>query len=341
MRNDHKELQFTAITVIRGESDIAYSSLYHHARLGFDRLIIVSHVEHAFMRVCVHKLRQEFSHVEFVVIEIDSLNGFSRFKGQWVNGALAMLLDSWRTNIVYGFDADEFLCISSFSSISDLISKFVSEADIASALIDQPALLHLPWANLLPCRQENVDREDDLDCQFLSSSYFQIVNPIPILSKMIFVYKPGVRIHMGYHFLINARNKQEISVHPSSKSFVGKHGLCVHHIPLRKMSQFQKRLSAYRTSADSEAKYNRINHAGADLAESLFKSCMRSSPQYKSIEEASVGLNYKLDPQRDKTFVEYLTLPRLDVDKVLSRNQPKRDPLGSQQMMADISLPPS
>jgi hypothetical protein len=314
-----QELEFTAIAVIRGETDIAYSSLYHHARIGFDRLIVISHVEHVFLRETSLQLRQAFPGLEINIIEIEAVNGFTKFKGQWVNGALSMLLDRKKINIVYGFDADEFLYISSFGSVKELFNAFVEELGATDLTSLGPSLLKLPWSNLLSSNDMDMFPDNDFTGECLEYSYYRLVSPRPIPAKMVFLYKPGIRVHMGYHYLSNAKTDKEINVHPASLDFISKYGLCVHHIPLRKISQFKSRLRSYKTSADPNAKYNRLILGGNNLTESIFALCLSSEPMFSTYEEASASLGYKLDPNKDKTFIEFLTLPRVKVGAILGR----------------------
>jgi hypothetical protein len=85
-----KKVTYNALTMVRGEDDITWSSMYYHCLLGFDRLIVISHVHHFFLRSCVDKLRSIFTNIEIDFIEIEDENNFSKRKATYVNNAFSV-----------------------------------------------------------------------------------------------------------------------------------------------------------------------------------------------------------------------------------------------------------
>ena len=118
------KLEFTAITMVRGEEDVVFASCLHHLRLGFDRLIVLSHIEHDFLRECVAELRERYPEKEVAFVEIEDEKGFSGRKADYINGALELYLKKDCYNVVYGFDADEFLTYKKGLTDKDFYAAF-------------------------------------------------------------------------------------------------------------------------------------------------------------------------------------------------------------------------
>ncbi|WP_110687114.1 glycosyltransferase family 2 protein [Salinicola aestuarinus] len=311
---------FTALTMVRGESDIIGSSLEHHARLGFDRLIVISHLEHAFIRECVDELRQRFDECEIDLIELEYDGNFSQKKAFYVNRALTLFLDPKQENHVYCFDADEFLFLGPHQDIKGFYQAFTDSLPASSDPSVASRCFLLPWLNLVPRTQAFVPR--DLSAQFLEAEYFCVDRREQSRTKVLFQKHAGTRVHMGYHFSFDSPKDVPMTMTPAAKQFVEKTGCCVYHVPLRSFSQFSDRLAVYRRSATQTEKYNTLialsNGREEDFLQALFMACTAAQPLFSTLEEAAGVFGDAITDKKLLAITRFIDRPRVDVGRVLA-----------------------
>lgn len=326
---DNQKIVFNAVTMIRGEDDIAWSSLYHHACLGFDRIIIISHVEHSFMRKCVDKLREEFKDVEVNLVEIEDRKNFSTLKGNYVNYSIAAILNPREINIVYCFDADEFLFLGNFNNIKLFVHEYLSKFDGDFLKRDKtPTLFKMPWIDLIPIDNKNI-KNNDFTAQFLNKSYYSLEDSAAKEAKVIFRYSPKVWVHMGYHWMIDRKTKEQVKPLEAAQDFLRKNNICVYHIPIRSLEQFKNRLFVYGESALESAKYNVLSQLSEqlnekDFIERFFGFCVQEKPAYDSWAMVKSEFGKAIDISKLKKLTNFLYTKRVNVGEVLKINYEKK-----------------
>lgn len=310
---------FTALTMVRGESDIVWSSLLHHARLGFDRLIIISHLEHWFLRQCTDELRHRFPEKEIDLIELEYDGNFSQKKAFYVNRALTLFLDPKVINHVYCFDADEFLFPGPYEAIRDLYAAFEDSLVVGSDPLEASRCFLVPWLNLIPKTQDFS--EQDLSGQFLEGEYFCVDEQGSSRTKVLFQKDGNTRIHMGYHWAYEGGKDTPMSMPPEARSFIESTGICVYHVPLRSFEQFHHRLQVYQRSAAKTEKYNSLialsNGKEEDFLRALFKACTASHPLFETLDDAAGVFGEAVTDQRIQAITRFIYRQRVDVGTVL------------------------
>lgn len=302
--------------MVRGENDIVLESLLHHCQLGFDRLIILSHVEHSYLRACVDILRQSVD-TEINLIEIEDPANFTHRKEHYINTAISFYLRTGDKNIVYCFDADEFLWLGRNESgkvvrIHDFIASLLRSTHIQL----EDLYLELPWTDLIP----DLVHSERLDVinNWKNAQYYQIQQGPG--TKMLMAFRGERRIHMGYHWAV--LNGERINQSPACKSYVLSCGARVYHIPLRSPAQFFERLANYKVSASPSVKYNILStissvHGDAKIVE-FFNMCCASKPVFSSEDEAKSYFGLHSTGADMRAFVAYLVSPRKYVGHVLA-----------------------
>jgi len=306
----------TALTMVRGENDIVLESLLHHCQLGFDRLIIISHVEHVYIRACVDILRQSFD-AEINLIEIEDPTNFTHRKEHYINNALSFYLRTADRNVVYCFDADEFLWLGTNESGKVVgIHEFIDSLLRATDIQLEDLYLELPWTDLIP----DVAYSKRLDPinKWKNAQYYQIQQGGG--TKMLMAFRRERRIHMGYHWAV--LNGTRINQVPACKSHVLSSGARVYHVPLRSPAQFFERLAHYKMSASPSVKYNVLSaissvHGDDKIAE-FFNLCCATNPAFSSEEEAKSYFGLHSTGADMRAFIAYLVSPRKYVGNVLA-----------------------
>ncbi|WP_110665664.1 hypothetical protein [Salinicola halophilus] len=312
---------FTALTMVRGESDIVWSSLEHHARLGFDRLIVISHLEHTFLRDCVDVLRERFSDCEIDLIELEYDGNFSQKKAFYVNRALTLFLDPKRENHVYCFDADEFLSLGPYRDVHGFYRAFAESLPEGGNPNVASRCFLLPWLNLIPKTQ--AFGAADLTAQFLSAEYFCVDRREESRTKVLFQKNAATRIHMGYHFSFDSPKDVAMMMTPAAKRFVETTGCCVYHVPLRSFAQFSDRLAVYRRSATQTEKYNTLialsDGREEDFLQALFMACTAAQPLFSTLDEAAGVFGDAIVDKKLQAITRFIHKPRVDVGAVLAK----------------------
>ncbi|WP_110655867.1 hypothetical protein [Salinicola halimionae] len=309
---------FTALTMVRGESDIVWSSLLHHARLGFQRLIVISYLEHDFLRECIDKLRHDFPGLEVNLVELESRGHFGRRKAFYVNRALSLFVDPKMENFAYCFDADEFLSLGAYPSIGAFLAAFVAELPGKVIHGTTGEVFPLPWLNLIPKRRHYEER--DLSGQFLEGEYLCVDSRQHSRHKVLFRKRPGTRVHMAYHQAF--AGEKDVPVLPDSEAvaFVEKSGACVYHVPLRSPGQFRDRLEgpmrrvmiqpgSAPSSAPAEVPF--------DIAAELYSACTASQPRFTSLAEAADVFGEAITDRKIRAITRFIYRHRVDVGPVL------------------------
>ncbi|WP_251978356.1 glycosyltransferase family 2 protein [Salinicola avicenniae] len=310
---------FTALTMVRGESDIIWSSLLHHARLGFHRLIVVSYLEHGFLRQCIDRLREAFPDLEVDLVEIESRGHFGRRKAFYVNRALTMFVDPKVANYVYCFDADEFLSLGRYTSVGDFLGAFLSqEASMPSGDIAADCF-PMPWLNLIPKRRDFSPQ--DLSGQFLQDEYLCVDRRENSRHKVLFRKRINTRVHMAYHQTFLGEKDIPVQPHPRARDFVESTGACVYHVPLRSPSQFRDRLEGPMRRVLAQAANEESGAASEgvtrDFADQLFEACIASQPRYTSLAEATNDFGEAITDRKIRAITRFIYRRREDVGPVL------------------------
>jgi len=310
---------FTALTMVRGENDIVWSSLLHHARLGFQRLIVISYLEHDFLRQCIDKLRCDFPGLEVNLVELESRGHFGRRKAFYVNRALSLFVDPKMENYVYCFDADEFLSLGTHASIGAFFAAF--NAGLAGGASDGSVgeCFPLPWLNLIPQRRHYQER--DLSGQFLDGDYLCVDTRQNSRHKVLFRKRPGTRVHMAYHQTF--AGEKDVPVLPDSETlaFVEASGACVYHVPLRSPGQFRDRLEGpmRRHMLQSGSGQSGVHaELPSDIADALFSACTASQPRFASLAEAASVFGEAITDRKIRAITRFIYRHRVDVGPVLS-----------------------
>ncbi|OLO03619.1 hypothetical protein [Salinicola socius] len=313
------DICFTALIMVRGESDIVWSSLLHHARLGFHRLIVISYLDHDFLRQCIDKLRDDFPGMEVDLVELESQGHFGRRKAFYVNRALSLFIDPKMENYVYCFDADEFLSLGIYPSIGTFFAAFT--AGLASGAHDGTVgdCFPLPWLNLIPQRHQYDER--DLGGQFLEGDYLCVDTRQNSRHKVLFRKRPGTRVHMAYHQAY--AGEKDVPMLPDSETlaFVEASGACVYHVPLRSLSQFRDRLEGPMRRVMSQSGVNPAPaHAELpfDIADALFSACTASQPRFASLAEAADVFGEAITDRKIRAITRFIYRHRVNVGPVLS-----------------------
>lgn len=319
---------YTALTMVRGESDIVWSSLCHHAGLGFDRLIVISHLEHAFLRECVDALRVRFPALEVDLVELEYDGNFSQKKAFYVNRALTLFLEPKQDNHVYCFDADEFLHLGSHDSVRDFYESFTASLPADANPGRAARCFLLPWLNLIPKTQSFAVR--DLSGQFLDEAYFCVDRREESRTKVLFQKNANTRIHMGYHWSFDGPKDVPVVMSPQAKRFVSTTGCCVYHVPLRSFEQFSERLSVYQRSATKTEKYNTLmalsDGKEEDFLQALFMACTAPQPLFATLSEATGVFGEAITDKKLQAITRFIYGPRIDVGAVLERQAPLDQP---------------
>lgn len=318
---------FTALTMVRGESDIVWSSLLHHARLGFQRLIVISYLEHDFLRQCIDRLRVQFQDMEVDLVELESRGHFGRRKAFYVNRALTLFLDSDAENFVYCFDADEFLVLGRYVSITEFHAAFVATLPPGISARAAVACFPLPWLNLIPKRQHYP--EGDLSGQFLEAEYFCVDSRETSRHKVLFHKRRGTRVHMAYHQAFQGDKDIPVEPDPLARAFVDASGACVYHVPLRSPGQFRERLAGPMRRALARAGANESmpeTMLPADVAEALYVACTASRPQYDSLAEAADVFGEAITDRKIRAITRFIYRHRVDVGPVLNLDSTRPRP---------------
>lgn len=309
---------FTALTMVRGESDIVWSSLLHHARLGFQRLVVISYLEHDFLRQCTDRLRTDFPALEVDLVELESRGHFGRRKAFYVNRALSMFIDPKLDNYVYCFDADEFLSLGAYGSIGEFYAAFSAGLQRSDGAAGVGECFQLPWLNLIPKRRHYQER--DLSGQFLEGDYLCVDTRHNSRHKVLFRKRPGTRVHMAYHQAFVG--EKDVPVMPDSETlaFVEKSGACVYHVPLRSPGQFRHRLEGplRRVMTQSEQGASAAHAAlSSDVADELFSACTASQPRFNSLAEAADVFGEAITDRKIRAITRFIYRHRVDVGPVL------------------------
>ncbi|WP_189443126.1 hypothetical protein [Salinicola rhizosphaerae] len=349
--------RFTALTMVRGESDIVWSSLLHHARLGFQRLIVISYLEHEFLRRCIDRLRGAFPEVEIDLVELESRGHFGRRKAFYVNRALSLFLDGDEDNFVYCFDADEFLSLGRYPTIGEFHAAFLSTLPMGTKWGAATECFALPWLNLIPKRASSVDRyrQQDLSAQFLAGDYLCVDSRENSRHKVLFRKRPATRVHMAYHQAFRGEKDVPVEPDPLAAGFVEQSGACVYHVPLRNPDQFRERLTGPMRRALTRAAAKGSPHdtpeaandepmgetmgepvIAHDFAEALFAACTSSQPQFKSLAEAADVFGEAITDRKIRAITRFIYRDRVDVGPVLGSTASSSRCLG---MKADESTP--
>lgn len=320
-----RKLTVTALTMIRGEQDVAFSSLYHNASLGFDKFIIVSHVDFPFIRQCVDLLRHKFPSTQFGLVEISDPTDFSRMKGTYVNHTLNTFLKGGEINVVYCFDADEFLNIGRFSDVHAMMSAYLDAVGPRSLEKNQsPCLMVLPWVNLLPADSVGASEDVDLFSPYLLyRNYFELSgNNGSFGTKVIFRKSSDAWIHMGFHWVINPTTSTKWSSTPQAVEFVQQERLSVRHLPIRNFDQFIGRIKTYVESATQSEKYNVIAKSfgvskKSEALRELFEKLADHKTPFQNIREANFYFNGNIDNKKLGQFADFLVGNRTFSGKIL------------------------
>ncbi|WP_198655827.1 hypothetical protein [Salinicola sp. CR57] len=309
---------FTALTMVRGESDIVWSSLLHHARLGFQRLVVISYLEHDFLRQCTDRLRTDFPALEVDLVELESRGHFGRRKAFYVNRALSMFIDPKLDNYVYCFDADEFLSLGAYGSIGEFYAAFNAGLQRSDGAAGVGECFQLPWLNLIPKRRHYQER--DLSGQFLEGDYLCVDTRHNSRHKVLFRKRPGTRVHMAYHQAFVGEKDVPVMPDPETLAFVEKSGACVYHVPLRSPGQFRHRLEGplRRVMTQSEQGASAAHAAlSSDVADELFSACTASQPRFNSLAEAADVFGEAITDRKIRAITRFIYRHRVDVGPVL------------------------
>ncbi|MBY6203108.1 hypothetical protein KUV65_17185 [Maritalea mobilis] len=310
--------------MIRGEEDIAFSSLKYHARLGFDRIIVLSHVEFSFLRQCVDVLRAQFRDTEFFLVEIPALE-FSARKGNFINHTLSAFLRGGEENVIYCFDADEFLATGVFHSITDLVEAY--QEFIGLSVTDPacpPSLATLPWKHLIcNCVDNNFGASHKVSSDALSREFYEIEEDRGKGDKVIFLKRHNVWVHMGFHWVLDDVSREIYESIEKAELFVRQYNLGVYHFPLRTEAQLKLRIKTYQQSAVSSEKYNAIGEYlsasdGERALQQFFEYATASMPYFSSWTAAEEYFDGRLPLHRLAQFEPFLVSPRKFVGAVLS-----------------------
>lgn len=309
---------FTALTMVRGESDIVWSSLLHHARLGFQRLIVISYLEHDFLRQCIDKLRHDFSGLEVNLVELESRGHFGRRKAFYVNRALGLFVDPKVENFVYCFDADEFLSLGTYASIEAFYTDFVAGLPAGESRDGVGECFPLPWLNLIPKRRHYQAR--DLSGQFLDGEYLCVDSRHNSRHKVLFRKRATTRVHMAYHQAFAGEKDVPVLPDQEALAFVEKSGACVYHVPLRSPGQFRERLEGpmrrvmIQSGDDSSLGQAELSF---DVADELFLACTASQPRFTSLAEAADVFGEAITDRKIRAITRFIYRHRVDVGPVL------------------------
>lgn len=312
-------VEFTAITMVRGEEDIVYASLLHHLRLGFDRLVVISHIEHDFLSQCVARLRHNFPDKEIGFIEIEDEQGFSKRKANYIQGALDIYLKKDCYNVVYGFDADEFLTFNHGQSVKefydDYAKRFPGEENI------KRFYFRLPWINLI-CK-ERIPYQPDFDGKLLGAEYWSLGEQASD-TKALFVNRHSHRLHMGYHWLVAKRDQSVLEPEPEVMAFAREWEACVYHLPLRSAEQFFARVDNYVASADKQEKYNRLSQLFLDNRhvnrQRFFEMCIAPEPSFRDYDELKRHMGPDVDEMVLGAFTKLMLKLRMDIGRALTQS---------------------
>ena len=310
---------FTALTMVRGESDIVWSSLLHHARLGFQRLIVISYLEHDFLRQCIDKLRRDFPAVEVNLVELESQGHFGRRKAFYVNRALSLFIDPKKENYAYCFDADEFLSLGTHASIGDFFAAFLAGLPDGARESAVGECFALPWLNLIPRRRHYAER--DLSGQFLDGDYLCVDTRQNSRHKVLFRKRSGTRVHMAYHQAFAGEKDVPVLPDPETLKFVEASGACVYHVPLRSPDQFRARLEGpmrrvmIQTGSGQSPAHAELPF---DIADALFSACTASQPRFASLAEAADVFGEAITDRKIRAITRFIYRHRVDVGPVLS-----------------------
>ncbi|CAO1664912.1 glycosyltransferase family 2 protein [Salinicola sp. NYA28a] len=310
------KLEFTAITMVRGEEDVVFASCLHHLRLGFDRLIVLSHIEHDFLRECVAELRERYPEKEVAFVEIEDEQGFSRRKADYINGALELYLKKDCYNVVYGFDADEFLTFKKGLTVKDFYAAFAQRFPGEENL--KRFYFRLPWINVI-C-QESIAYQEDLEGKLLEAEYWSLGEEASD-TKALFVYRQSHRLHMGYHWLMAKQDGAVLEPEPEIMDFAREWEACIYHLPLRSVEQFFARIGNYVSSAAKQEKHNRLSQFFIDNPhinrQHFFEMCIAPEPSYPSYEALKQDMGPAIEEMVLMAFTKLMVKPRIDIGRAL------------------------
>ncbi|GHB11247.1 glycosyltransferase family 2 protein [Salinicola rhizosphaerae] len=310
-------IEFTAITMVRGEEDVVYASLLHHLRIGFDRLIVISHIEHEFLRECVANLRDRFPEKEIAFVEIEDEQGFSRRKADYINGALELYLKKDCYNVVFGFDADEFLTFRKGASIKAFYTAFAQRFPGEDNL--KRFYFRLPWINVI-CQQK-IAYQRDLQGKLLEAEYWSLGEQASD-TKALFVHRQSHRLHMGFHWLMSKKDDAPLEPEAEIMNFAREWEACIYHLPLRSVEQFFERIGNYVSSAAKQEKHNRLSQFFIDNPhinrQHFFEMCVAPEPSYSDYEELRRQMGPGIEEMVLMAFTKLMVKPRMDIGKALA-----------------------
>ncbi|WP_110677359.1 glycosyltransferase family 2 protein [Salinicola sp. RZ23] len=308
--------EFTAITMVRGEEDVVYAACLHHLRLGFDRLVVLSHVEHTFLRECVARLRAQFPDREIGFIEIEDEQGFSKRKADYIQGALEIYLKRDCHNVVYGFDADEFLTFNHGRGVKAFFDAFCQRFSGEENL--KRFYFRVPWINVI-CKTP-IPPQPDLHGRLLDAEYWSLGEQASD-TKALCLYRQSHRLHMGYHWLMAKSDQSVLEPDAEATAFAREWEACVYHLPLRNVEQFFARIGNYVASAAKQEKHNRLSRFFLDNPhvnrQHFFEMCVAPEPSFKDYDELKRHLGAGIDEMVLMAFTKLMVKPRLDIGRAL------------------------
>lgn len=293
----------TLVTIARGDEDILPISFEHNCSLGFEQIILISHVEHKVPR----KLRNSpfLREKKVFYIEIDVDERFSAFKENWINNAIGMVSCYDVPNVVYCCDADEFLHLGNHS-LDETVKRL-------SEVTSRPGRIYaqLPWIDLLPTDEVKLGQLKRFDPKLFTRLDDGGWNG----TKTLFSRTRNERIHMGYHWLV-ASDGSPILPPEVMRQIVTSLGLCVYHLPLRTLKQLRSRLTHYRTSGLPDTKYNlvcRLIDSNKIDLRTLYDWCVSSDRRFSGIKELAGHFDIsEHEGGRLETIAKYLSTKRAD-----------------------------
>ncbi|WP_251978353.1 glycosyltransferase family 2 protein [Salinicola avicenniae] len=310
-------IEFTAITMVRGEEDVAFASFLHQLRTGFDRLIVISHVEHDFLRQCVALLRDRFPEKEIVFMEIEDEQGFSKRKADYINGALEVYLKKDCHNVVFGFDADEFLTFRKGMTVKDFFAAFVKRFPGEENL--KRFYFRLPWINVI-CK-ERIAYQKDLEGRLLEAEYWSMGEQASD-TKALFLHRRTHRLHMGYHWLMSRDNNEVLEPEEEVTNLAREWEACIYHLPLRSAEQFFDRIGNYVVSAAKQEKHNRLSQFFVDNPhinrQHFFEMCIAPEPSYPNYEALRKEMGPGIEEMVLRAFTKLMVKPRTDIGRALA-----------------------